>query len=142
MRKNKVVELSAPDRARLEKFIGSGQALARHLKHAQVLLKLAEGWQNQKVAQAFDLSEKSVIAIRHRFLDEGVEAILKDKPRPGAPKRINGDVKALAIATACSPAPDGHNRWTLRMLSARLVELEAVEEISHESVRDILKKTK
>lgn len=142
MRKNKAFELPAPDRARLEKFIGSGQALARHLKHAQVLLKLAEGWQNQQVAQAFGLCEKTVITIRRRFLEEGVEAILKDKPRSGAPARINGDVKALTIATACSPAPDGHTRWTLRMLSARLVELEAVEEISHESVRDILKKTK
>lgn len=142
MRKNKVVELAASDRARLEKFIGSGQALARHLKHAQVLLKLAEGWQNQQAADTFGLCEKTVIAIRRRFLEEGVEAILKDKSRSGAPKRINGDVKALTIATACSPAPDGHNHWTLRMLSARLVELAVVEEISHESVRDILKKTK
>lgn len=142
MRKSKPIQLSASERARLENFIGSGQALARHLKHAHVLLKLAEGWPNCQVAQTFTLSEKTVINLRQRFLQEGVEGCLKDKPRSGAPSKINGDVKAVIVATACSPAPDGHARWTLRMLAERLVELAVVEDISHESVRDILKKTK
>lgn len=141
MRKNTPIELSASDRGRLEKFIGSGTALARQIKHANVLLKLAEGWQNQQVALAFDLSQKTVIAIRKRFLEEGLEAALVDKPRSGAPRKIDGAVKALTVATACSKAPAGHARWTLRLLADRLVELEVVEDISHESIRQILKKT-
>ena len=140
MRKNKSFELSVSDRVQLEKFIGSGSALAREIKHANVVLKLAQGWQNVQVAQAFDLSPKTVIAIRKRFLEQGLEAALKDKPRSGAPHKIDGDLKALVIATACSPAPHGHTRWTLRMLAERIVELEVIEQISHESVRDILKK--
>ncbi len=141
MRKNRPIELSVADQAQLEKFIGSGAAKAREIKHANVLLKLAEGWQNKKVAQAFGLSEKTVIAIRKRFMVEGLDSALVDKPRSGAPKRIDGAVKALVVATACSQAPAGHARWTLRLLSHRLVELEVVDEISHETVRQILKKT-
>jgi len=140
MRKTTPIELSGADPTRLQKFIGSGTALARQIKHAHVLLKLANGWQNTQVAQAFDLTEKTVIAIRKRFLTEGLEAALKDKPRRGAPPKIDSDVKALLIATACSAAPDGQTRWTLRMLAERMVELEVVENISHESVRGILKK--
>ena len=71
MRKTKPLELTALERERLEKFISPGTALARHLKHAQVLLKLAEGWSNQQVAQAFDVSQKTVITLRKRFLTEG-----------------------------------------------------------------------
>src|SRR5437764_12678913 len=97
MRKNKVVELSASDRARLEKFSGSGQALAPHLKHAQVLLKLAEGWQNQQVAQAFDLCEKTVIAIRHRFLRKGWRPSSKTKRAVVHPSALTVMLKPLPL---------------------------------------------
>lgn len=141
MRTNTPLELSASDRAQLEKFIGSGTAKAREIKHANVLLKLAEGWQNKKVAQTFALSEKTVIAIRKRFIEEGLNSALVDKPRSGAPPKIDGAVKALIVATACTQTPAGHARWTLRLLSHRLVELEVVDGISPETVRQILKKT-
>ena len=141
MRKNTSLELSAVERERLHQFISSGKALARHLKHAQVLLKLADGWQNVQVAQAIGVDERTVIRLKKRFLSEGLEATLQDKPRSGAPPKIDGDTKAFVVATACAKAPTGHARWTLRLLAKRLVELEVVDEISHESIRQILKKT-
>lgn len=141
MRKNKPIELSAVERERLQQFISSGSTKARYLKHAQVLLKLADGWQNIQVAQTFDVDEKTVIRLRQRFLSEGLEQTLIDKPRSGAPLRIDGTAKALVVATTCSNAPPGHARWTLRLLADRVVELDLVEAISHETVRQILKKT-
>ena len=141
MRKTKSIELSVEQRAKLDQFISSGKALARHIKHANVLLKLNQGWATSQIAQAFDLSPKTVIALRHRFENEGLEALLKDKPRSGKPRTFHGDLHSQVIATMCSAAPDGHARWTLRLLAARVVELELVESISPESIRQILKKT-
>jgi transposase len=141
MRKNTPIELSAAQRERLEQFTNSGKALARHIKHAQVLLKLAEGWSNQQIALAFDLTPKTVITIRQRFHHEGVEAVLRDKPRPGAPKKITGEDKALVVALACSNPPEGHAKWTLHLLADKMVELEVIETISPSSVGRILKKT-
>jgi transposase len=87
------------------------------------------------------LSQRTIFRLEKRFVTQGIEATLHDKPRSGAPKKIAGDVKALVVATACSKAPEGHDHWSLRMLSARMVELEVVEQFSHESIRAILKKT-
>lgn len=141
MRKITPIELSAPDRAHLEKFIGSGSAQARLIKHANVLLKLAVGWTPQQIAEAFELDPRTVFRLKARFLKEGLAAILKDKPRSGAPKRINGNHKAVIIATTCTTPPAGHSRWTLRLLADKMVELAVVETISHTTIADILKKT-
>ncbi len=141
MRKIKPIELSPSERVRLENFTNSGQALAREIKHGQILLKLAQGWSYQQIAQAFEVSQRTVLRVKQRFEKEGLEAALHDKPRSGAPPKLDGDLKALVVATTCSTAPNGHRRWTLRMLAARLIELEAVEKISPESIRQILKKT-
>lgn len=141
MRKIKPIELSAAESERLRSFINSGTAKAREIKHAQVLLKLASGWSYQQIAQAFDLSERNAIRIKQRFEKEGVDRALFDKPRSGAPKKIDGAVCAVVVATACSTVPAGHRRWSLRMLADRLIELEVVEHLSPETVRQILKKT-
>lgn len=141
MKKTITIELSAAEIERLDTFINSGSAKAREIKHANVLLKLSKGWKYPEIAQAFALSERTVIRIKQRFLLEGLEAALVDKPRSGAPKTIEGEVKAVLVATTCSKPPAGHERWTLRLLAHKLVELEIVETISHESVRHILKKT-
>jgi transposase len=141
MRKTKPIELSPFERERLLEFISSGKALARHIKHAHVLLKLAEGWSNLQIAQTFDLTEKTVITLRKRFQTEGLEACLKDKARSGAPPKIDGVAKAVVVATACSKAPSGHAHWTLRLLADKMVELEVVEGISPNTIRAILKKT-
>lgn len=141
MRKAKVIELPAQERERLEQFVKSGKALARHLQHAQVLLKLDEGWLDKQIAQAFNLSTRTIIRLRQRYLAEGLEAVLSDKPRSGAPKKLDGQLQALVVATACSTPPAGHERWNLRLLADKMVELELVEDISHTTIARILKKT-
>ncbi len=135
------LSLEAAEIARLEEFINSGSALAREIKHANVLLKLNAGWSQTRIAEAFDLTQRTVVRIKQRCETEGVEAALHDKPRSGAPKKISGADKAVVVATACSKPPEGHSRWTLRLLADKVVELELVEDISHETVRQILKKT-
>jgi hypothetical protein len=79
------INLVAPERERLEKFISSGEHKARHIQHAQVILKAAEGWTDQKIAEAIGLSAKTVLQLRHRYLEEGIDALLSDKPRSGRP---------------------------------------------------------
>ncbi len=140
MRKNKSITLTAAELERLQHFISSGTAKAREIKHAQVLLKLQQGWSHPQIAQAFDLTARTIIRLKQRYQNEGLEAALVDKPRSGAPKKLEGELKALVVATTCSTPPPGHQRWTLRLLADRMVELEAVEAISHSSVGRILKK--
>lgn len=141
MRKSQTISLPAAERERLEKFSTTGEHKARYIQHAQVILKAAEGWTDQQIAQATGLSAKTVLQIRHRYLTEGIEAVLSDKPRSGRPAKFDGSVKAVLVATTCSPPPAGHAHWTMRLLANRLIELEVVDGISHETVRDILKKT-
>jgi len=106
-----------------------------------VLLKLAEGWSQAQIASAFTLTPGTVIRIKQRLVKEGLAAALVDKPRPGAPKKFEGELNLALSTLACTDAPAGHRRWTLRLLADRLVELEIVETISHETVRERLKKT-
>jgi transposase len=133
--------ISAAEIERLENMIKSGSAKAREIKHAQVLLKLSRGWKQQDIAKACDLHPRTIIRVRNRCLKEGLEAALVDKPRSGAPKRIEGDQKALIVATACTTPPKGHSRWSLRLLADKMVELEVLETISHTAIATILKKT-
>ena len=134
--------ISASEKERLGQFINTGSAKAREIKHANVLLKLSEGWKYPQVAQAFALTERTVIRIKQRFLVEGLEAALVDKARSGAPKKITGEQKALIVATTCSTPPPGHTRWSLRLLATKMVELAVVEQpISHNTIGEILKKT-
>jgi transposase len=109
MRKSQPRILSAPDRERLENFISTGEHKARHVQHAQVILRASEGWHDEKIAQAIGLSAKTVLQIRHRYLKEGIEAVLSDKARSGRPVKFEGTVKAVLVATACSEAPSGHS---------------------------------
>lgn len=141
MTKTKPLTLKAAEIERLAKFVNNGTAKAREIKHANVLLKSNEGWSYPQIAQAFNLTERTVIRIKQRCQKEGLEAALVDKPRSGAPKKLDGELKALVVATTCSSPPPGHQRWTLRLLADKMVELEAVEAISHSSVGRILKKT-
>lgn len=141
MRTKKAIELSAAERERLEQLIRNGTALAREIKHANVILKLSQNWKYRQIVEAFSLTERTIIRIKQRFEKEGLEAALRDKPRSGAPRKIDGDDKALIVATVCSDPPAGHERWTLRLLADKVVELEIVESISHVTIGDILKKT-
>ena len=140
------VRLSKEQREELEKLTRGGTISVRKYKRARVLFLADENSkQGQKkdgeIVELVDTSMSTVNRIRRRFVEEGLEAALNEKPRPGKPKTFSGKDRATVIALACSEPPEGRARWTLRLLADKMVELEFVDSISHKTVRDILKKT-
>lgn len=141
----KHIYLSQDEKPELEQLIKSGKHNAREISRARVLLLLDRSQDEQRtirqVAEATMLSTAGVNAIKRRYFNGGVASALYDRPRPGrGVLKMTGDVEAQLIALTCSAAPDGYDRWTLRLLAERLVSLEVVESISHVAVGDTLKK--
>ncbi|WP_420795783.1 IS630 family transposase [Ktedonobacter racemifer] len=134
------VALSESDRASLQTFIHAGKANARTFTRARVLLKAAEGWTDQQICDAFDISRNTSIRVRQLYLQGGLEAVLHDKRQQRHRQALTGGQAAHLIAIACSPVPDGHDHWTLRLLAGKVVELGFVESISPETIRQLLKK--
>ena len=142
------VTLSEAQRFVLQQLISKGNAPARQQAHARILLKIdrnAPGprWTDEQVAEAFQMSRYTVIRIRERFVNNGLDDALTHRKHPlqAHPCALDGEQEAHLIALSCSPCPTGQARWTLRRLSDRLVELGYVEHVSHETVRKTLKKT-
>ena len=149
MRKLYVVRLQEGERAQLRALIRKGKAAAYRLVHARVLLKAVQGSSkrrvtDQAVAHAVEVSPVTVARVRQRFVEEGLEAALRRKPQahPSRPRVLDGKGEATLVAAACSKPPAGRERWTLRLLADRLVELDIVDSISPETVRQTLKKTR
>jgi transposase len=142
------VTLTAEEREQLEQMLSRGKADVRKLKHGQILLKAdqAEGgpaWSDEQIAEALDVGVATVQRIRQRFVEEGLEAAVRPY-RVGMriyDSKLDGDQEAHLIALACSPPPDGRGRWTLRLLAERMVALQYIDSVSHETVRQTLKKT-
>jgi len=139
------VRLTKKERKALKKMTHKGVISARKLNRARVLLLSDEARSSGRktdaeIAEVLDISEATVVRIRHRFVQEGLEMALNEKARPGAPKQLSGKDKAAVVALACADPPQGYARWTLRLLADKLVELELVDAISHTSVRTVLKK--
>ncbi len=142
----RIVSLSEEERAHLQRLIHAGTSPARLQTRARILL-LSDRSQGEhrpdwQVAEAALSSESTVKRIRRRFVEEGLEAALTEKPRPGPPPKLTGDLEAKLFVLACSKPPEGHARWSLRLLADRLVELDCVESISHVAVRTHLKRGK
>jgi transposase len=135
------VSLSDRDRARLHTVVHRGHTGARTRTRAQVLLKLGDGWSDMAVAHAFDVCRNTVKRVRARFLEGGVDAVLTDQVQERRRHALSGEQQAHLIAIACSPVPDGHDHWTLRLLAGKAVELGFVESISPETVRALLRRT-
>lgn len=140
------VKLSEKERTQLRGLLRRGAAPARVQTRARVLL-LSDRSQgkrrtDEEVAAAALTSVSTTKRTRWRFLQEGLEAALAEKPRPGRPPKITGEVEARLTVLACSQPPAGHARWTLRLLADRLVELGYVQSISHMAVGNRLKKMK
>lgn len=136
-----VVDLTAEEREGLLKLIRQGEGKARKLNRARILLKADEGLSDEQLARVLDTSSATVGRVRQRFVEEGLEAALTERPRRGQAAKLSGRDEAHLIAVACSEAPDGQARWSLRLLADQAVELGLVETISHETVRRVLKKT-
>jgi hypothetical protein len=135
------VTLSETDRSRLYTCIHTGHASARVRTRAQVLLKLGEGWSLGEVCRAFDVCRNTAVRVRTRFAAGGVDAVLAEQRQTRYRQALTGSQQAHLIALACSPVPDGHDHWTLRMLGRKAVELGFVETISPETIRALMKKT-
>jgi transposase len=141
MNKKHVIKLKDEERKKLSELICKGSAKVRKLKRCQILLLSDEGKSDVEIAQAIKVSMGTVGNIRRRYATDGLESALNENRRPGAPKKYKGLESAKITALACSTPPEGHSRWTLRLLADKAVALELVSEISYMSVDRILKKT-
>ena len=135
------VRLAQGERERLRRLIRGGQSPARKTARARILLKADEGWSAPKMAEALDISVGTVFRTKRRFAEGGLEGALQERPRPRRPGKFDDKGEAHLIALACSPAPEGHDHWTLRLLAGKVVELGLVPSMSHEGIRKRLKKT-
>lgn len=133
------VELSPTERSELEALLRKGQLKAREFKRATGLLELDRGKTIQAISETLGVARLTVRNWRHRYQQEGL-AMLKDKPRSGRPIEIDGGQRAKVTALACSEAPTGHERWTLRLLADKAIALNYCEHISHTQVGQILQK--
>ncbi len=141
MPRQPAVTLTDEERSILETFVHRGKANARTLTRARILLKSAEGWSTAELAAAFDVCEATVTNVRGRFAHGGLEAVLHDKVQQHRRNALSGLQAAHLIAVACSPSPDGHDHWTVRLLAQKAVELGFVKSISPTTIHDLLKKT-
>lgn len=141
MNKKYVTPLAEEDHTQLLELIAQGETKARVNNRARILLKAHQGWSDQQIAKALNTSSATVQRTRQRYSQGGLALALYDKPRTGAPPKFGGEQKAHIIATTCSNAPGGKARWTLRLVAQKTVELGIADSISHETVRQILKKT-
>jgi hypothetical protein len=141
------VVLTEAQRAELRGLVGSGVAPARMLTRARILLKAdhgegGPGWSDAAIVGALDVDPSTVLRVRRQFVAEGLAPTLERKrPDRVYERRLDGEQEAKLVALACSETPGGADRWSLRLLADELVRLEVVETISHETVRQTLKKT-
>ena len=146
--KRYIVSLTNEERQRLEQLTKTGKATASKINHARILLKADINHQDgsrtdQAISDAFNISTRTIERVRQRFVEEGLDSALIPGPKTSLKlRKIDGEIDAHLLAIACSQAPTGSGRWTLRLLADQMVVLGHVESISHESVRQVLKKTK
>jgi len=135
------ISLMEEERQHLQVFVHRGKANARTLTRARVLLKVAEGWKDQDIVTAFDICQSTVTNVCERYTEGGLEAVLHDKKQQHRRQALTGQQAAHLIAIACSPVPDGHDHWTVRLLADKAVELGFVSRISPDTIHQLLKKT-
>lgn len=140
-RQTESIQLSKEERSSLKTLFSGGKDSNRKQTRARILDLLARKKSVAEIAASLGCSPTTVYNIERRYQAEGLEAALTEKPRAGKPSRITGEEKARITALACSDAPAGYARWTLRLLADKSVELGFVDTISHNHVREILKKT-
>lgn len=147
MNQKHIVKLTEAERSQLKELISSGEASARQIRRAYILLKSdsSEGgpnWKYPAICDAFDVSALTVYNVRKNYTEGGLKrAIFRKKPDRQYERRLDGEGEAHLIALACSEPPDGYARWSLRLLQDRMIRLEIVDNISHETIRQTLKKT-
>ena len=146
MVKKYVVRLTSEERKKLENMVTRGKVAAYRRLHAQVLLKAdisdkGPGWADQKIADAFDITVRSIERIRKRLIEYGLDAATCRASGGGRKRLLDGSAEAHLIALACSNPPEGRCQWTLQLLADKMVELRYTDTVSYETVRRVLKKT-
>lgn len=141
MAKKYIVTLTAAERKELMMLTKGGEISARKLKRAQMLLLADEGKTDAEIAAVLKAGMRTVERTRQRYVLEGLQASLNEKPRPGAQARLDAKGEAVLETLAQSKPPEGRKRWTLQLLTDRLVELKVVDRISDETVRTTVKKS-
>jgi len=145
MAKKYVVRLSCEEHDKLQELVKKGRAAAYKRMHAQILLKADvnnedSGWTDQQISEAFGVTTRTVERVRERLCTQGLDAAIDRAKGSGKRRKLDGSQEAHLIALVCSEPPEGRNRWTLRLLADRYVQLGHVEELSYETVRQLLKK--
>jgi transposase len=138
------VTLTSAERTELEAFVARGKKSAREITRARILLLAAEGKGDSEIARLLSISRGTVYNVRQRYTQKARAPLmkcLKDEPRSGRPIKLDSRVEAKVTLIACSEPPAGRSRWTLHLIADKLVTLGVTESISHESVRQLLKKT-
>lgn len=145
MSKKYIVTLTENERQELQRMIKVGKGAARQLSHARLLLKAdvsqGEGWSDEAISAALEISVRSIERVRQTFVEDGYEAALRGrKSQRVYHRKLDGQQEAYLVALTCSRPPEGHQRWTMRLLADKMVELEYVKEVSHETISQVLKK--
>jgi transposase len=141
MAKRYRVTLTEEERARLQDLTRKGTASARMVRRARTLLLAAEERIDEDIASALQIGVATVERTRRRCVEEGVEAALRERPRPGARPKLGPKERAFVVALACTKPPEGRKRWTMQLLADRVVELQVVPDITDEAIRLLLKRT-
>ncbi len=137
-----IVNLSAEERTSLQNLTRKGTVAARMVTRAHILLHADDGAADEAIAQALHVGVSTVHRTRQRCVEEGLEAALRERPRPGAQRKLDGKQEAYLVALACSEPPPGHAGWTMQLLADKLVSLEMVPSLSDETVRRLLGNTR
>ncbi len=140
-RQTELIQLSTEEQRSLKTLFSGGNDSNRKQTRARILDLLARNTPATEIASLLGCSPTTVYNIKHRYRAEGLASALAEKPRSGKPRRISGEARARITALACSAAPEGHARWTLRLLADKAVELGLCDALSHNHVGEILKKT-
>jgi transposase len=140
------VTLTREEHDQLQAVMSRGTHSSQQYRNACILLNSDEGpygnkLSNEQIAQVLQINNKTVERVKQRFVEEGFDSCMDRKPYPNkGPKKADGDFEAHLIALSCSKAPEGYARWSLRLLADKMVELEYADSVSHETVRQVLKK--
>jgi Homeodomain-like domain len=141
------IELTAAQRQELEQVINAGQARARKIMHAHIILKSDSGeygpkWSDEAIQQAFGVGESTIVRVRKRCVEEGFAEALNRRPQPPRPEKriLNGRHEAYLIALSCGEKPAGRERWSVRLLAHKMVEVGYIEQVGRETVRMMVKK--
>ena len=140
-RKRQTIQLKEQDYRSLTTILSKGKSSARVQTRGRVLDLLHRGEHPERIAEILQVGVATVYNLQKRYLSEGLQAALTEKPRSGKPAVITGQMKARITALACSDAPAGHARWTLRLLADKAIEYRLIDSISYKTCGEILKKT-